>query len=183
MLEKIISADLRILAVIPRNGFLDKIMPAISIIGDYGIVPIVIAIVLMLIPRTRKTGIAMGVSIALGAVFGNLILKNVVARVRPYDVVEGINLLIPALSDYSFPSGHTLVCFEAATVLFVTEKRYIGIAAYIIAAFVAFSRLYLYVHYPTDVLMGIILGVLFGVAASFVVDWFFSKNFNRADVQ
>lgn len=170
MLEAINSCDLGILAAIPRNAFLDRIMPVITVIGDNGIIPIIIALILIFIPKTRKTGIAMGIAFALGGIFGNLLLKNVVARVRPYDVVSGIKLLVPALSDYSFPSGHTLVCFEAATVVFAREKKYIGVIAYIIASAVAYSRLYLYVHYPTDVLAGVILGIAFGAAASFTVD-------------
>lgn len=124
MPESITSADLGILAAIPRTQFLDRIMPVVTVIGDNGIIPIIIALILICIPKTRKTGIAMGIAFALGGIFGNLLLKNIVARTRPYDVVDGIKLLVPALSDYSFPSGHTLVCFEAATVAFVRERKY-----------------------------------------------------------
>lgn len=181
MPESITSADLGILAAIPRTQFLDRIMPVVTVIGDNGIIPIIIALILICIPKTRKTGIAMGIAFALGGIFGNLLLKNIVARTRPYDVVDGIKLLVPALSDYSFPSGHTLVCFEAATVAFVRERKYIGICAYVIAAAVAYSRLYLYVHYPTDVLAGIILGIIFGITASYLVDGFLRRRKMRAE--
>ena len=180
MPESITSADLGILAAIPRTQFLDRIMPVITVIGDNGIIPIIIALILICIPKTRKTGIAMGIAFALGGIFGNLLLKNIVARTRPYDVVDGIKLLVPALSDYSFPSGHTLVCFEAATA-FVRERKYIGICAYVIASAVAYSRLYLYVHYPTDVLAGIILGIIFGITASYLVDELLRRRKMRAD--
>ena len=178
MIGSIQSAELGILAAIPRNAFLDRIMPVITVIGDNGIIPIIIALILIFIPKTRKTGIAMGIAFALGGIFGNLLLKNLVARTRPYDVVEGIKLLVPALSDYSFPSGHTLVCFEAATVIFLRGKKCFGICAYVIAAAVAYSRLYLYVHYPTDVLVGMILGIIFGIAASYAVDEFLRRRKN-----
>lgn len=98
MPESITSADLGILAAIPRTQFLDRIMPVITVIGDNGIIPIIIALILICIPKTRKTGIAMGIAFALGGIFGNLLLKNIVARTRPYDVVDGIKLLVPALS-------------------------------------------------------------------------------------
>ena len=112
----------------------------------------------------------MGIAFALGGLFGNVLLKNIIGRVRPYDAVSGIELLVPVLSDFSFPSGHTLVCFEAATVLLKREKRSVGITALILAVLVAFSRLYLYVHYPSDVIAGILLGILFGLTGNFIAD-------------
>ena len=173
MINTIIDIDLSILSFIAANlkcAFLDFFMPIITKLGDHGIIPIILAVVLIIIPKTRKTGIAMGIAIALGGLFGNLILKNVIARTRPYDIVEGIELLVPALSDFSFPSGHTLVVFEVATVLLKREKRAIGIVAMVLAVIVAFSRLYLYVHYPTDVIVGVILGIAFGLVGCFAVN-------------
>ncbi len=173
MINTITDIDLSILSFIAENlkcAFLDFFMPIITMLGDHGIVPIALALVLILIPKTRKTGIAMGIAMALGAIFGNLILKNVIARTRPYDIVEGIELLVPALSDFSFPSGHTLVVFEVATVILKREKRIFGVIAMTLAALVAFSRLYLYVHFPTDVIAGIVLGIAFGLVGCFVLD-------------
>lgn len=173
MFETITTVDLKILDFIAeyiKCGFLDKLMPIITKLGDHGIVPIAIAIVLICIPKTRKTGIAMGIAFALGGLFGNVLLKNIIGRVRPYDAVSGIELLVPVLSDFSFPSGHTLVCFEAATVLLKREKRSVGITALILAVLVAFSRLYLYVHYPSDVIAGILLGILFGLTGNFIAE-------------
>ncbi len=179
MAEAITAFDFRILNYIAehlRCGAMDVLMPLITKLGDHGIVPIAIALVLICIPKTRRTGLAMGIAFALGGLFGNLLLKNLVGRIRPYDAVGGIELLIPALSDFSFPSGHTLVCFEAATVLLRRTSRPIGITALALAAAVAFSRLYLYVHYPTDVLAGILLGVLFGLAADYAVGRIFREK-------
>ena len=94
----------------------------------------------------------------------NVTLKPLVARIRPYDLQETlgnhINLLISAQHDYSFPSGHTIASFEACVVLLIHDKR-MGIPATILACLIAFSRLYLYVHYPTDVIFSIIVGTAF----------------------
>ena len=86
-------------------------------------------------------------------------------------------LLVKTLSDFSFPSGHTLASFEAATVLMIRDKRF-GIPALILAILIALSRLYLYVHYPTDVLAGALLGVFIGIFACFLVDKIY-KRFER----
>ncbi len=164
--------ELKILNFIQDNikcGFLDFLMPIVTLLGEGGVFWIVTAAVLLVFKKTRKVGAMMGIALALGFVVGNLTLKPLVARVRPYDM-PGVNieLLVDSLSDKSFPSGHTLACFEAATVLFIANKR-IGIPALVLAVLVAFSRLYLYVHYPTDVLCGAVLGILFGILASIIV--------------
>lgn len=105
-------------------------------------------------------------------IFGNLLLKPLVARIRPYDLMEGIELLIKPLKDYSFPSGHTMASFACASVFWHyrdTFKKW-SIVALVLAFCVAFSRLYLYVHFPTDVLCGGLLGWLFGWIACRIAD-------------
>lgn len=149
--------------------FLDFLMPIISLFGDGGIFWIALALLFIIIPKTRKTGITMGCALLLGLIFGNGLLKNLIARTRPYDINTGFNLLVKKLSDYSFPSGHTLASFECASVLMIKHKK-LGIPALILAVFIAFSRLYLYVHYPTDVLAGALLGTAFGFLAVFIVN-------------
>jgi undecaprenyl-diphosphatase len=112
----------------------------------------------------------MGVALVLGLLIGNLFLKPVIGRVRPYDMPGvDVKLLIESHHDKSFPSGHTLACFEAATVLMIRDKRF-GIPALVIAVLVALSRLYLYVHYPTDVIAGAVLGIILGVLACYTVN-------------
>ena len=104
-------------------------------------------------------------------IFGNMLLKNVVARIRPYDVAENITLLVDKLSDYSFPSGHTMAAFEFFTVVcLLPVKKGYKVLAGILAFIIAFSRLYLYVHYPTDVLGGMFFGTLFGIMGVRIVD-------------
>lgn len=152
-------------------GFLDFLMPLITKLGDGGIFWIIVALILLITKKYRKVGAMMGVALVLGLIFGNGILKNVVGRIRPYDLNPEIKdmLLIEALSDKSFPSGHTLASFESAVVLLINDKR-LGIPAIVLASLIAFSRLYLYVHYPTDVLASIILGTAFAFLAKYIVE-------------
>ena len=161
--------DLPVLEWIAENlhcPFLDRLFPIITMLGDAGIFWIAIAVVLMFLPKYRETGIAMGGALLMGVVLCNLILKPWVARMRPFDYQleffgNQISLLIATPHDYSFPSGHTIASFEGAGVLLLNHKK-LGIPAMILASLIAFSRLYLYVHYPTDVLASVILG--FGLA-------------------
>lgn len=165
-----------------RCAFLDLFMPLVTKLGDGGIFWICVAVLLLIFPKTRKTGIMMGVALILGLLVGNLTLKPLVARARPYDVRGITDLLVPALSDFSFPSGHTLASFEAAVVLLIRDKR-MGIPAIIIAVVVALSRLYLFVHYPTDVLAGAILGTVFAILAVIVVNKIHSKILSRRSAE
>ena len=150
-------------------GFMDAVMPWITKLGDSGIFCILLALVLLCVKKTRRTGLSMGIALLLGLLIGNILLKNVVARVRPYDVDLTVTLLVRRLSDFSFPSGHTLAAFETSTVLLIRHRK-VGIVATVVAALVAFSRLYLFVHYPTDVLAAIILGIAFGAFGCFLAD-------------
>ena len=121
----------------------------------------------------------MGMALVLGLLVCNIILKPQVARIRPYTFQlehfqKEITLLISAQSDFSFPSGHTIASFEACTVLMLHDKR-MGIPATILAILIAFSRLYLYVHYPTDVLVSLVLGILFGLLGNLLVNLIYKK--------
>ena len=166
-----VSFDLPILEWIQaymQSDFLDTVMPIITLFGEGGIFWIAWAVILLIIPKTRKIGLSMLIALILGLLVCNLTLKPLVARVRPYDLQEQdfgvyINLLISRQSDFSFPSGHTIASFEAAVVLLKNSKK-MGIPALIIAILVSFSRLYLYVHYPSDVLVSVVLGTAFAFA-------------------
>ena len=171
-----VSFDLPILEWIRAHlqcGFLDKTMPIITLFGDGGIFWIAVAVVLLFFPKYRKVGFSMGAALILGVLVCNVTLKPLVARIRPYDLQETlgnhINLLISAQHDYSFPSGHTIASFEACVVLLIHDKR-MGIPATILACLIAFSRLYLYVHWPSDVLGGALLGAFLGWAAGKAAD-------------
>ncbi len=142
--------------------FLDKIMVFITRLGDAGIIWIVLSIVLLLIPKTRKSGAVMVAALVVDVVLCNIVLKNLVARTRPYDVNTGVHLLVAKLHDYSFPSGHTAASFASVTALYLAGEKKLWKFALVLACLIAISRLYLYVHYPTDVLGGILFGVISG---------------------
>lgn len=154
-----------------RCGFLDAVLPVITAFADHGLGWIAVAVLLLVFKKTRKTGLMAGVALIIGLVLVNMIMKPLFGRVRPYDVNEAMRalLLVAPLDDGSFPSGHTLASFEVATVLMIRDKRF-GIPALVLAVLIAFSRLYLYVHYPTDVLCAIVLGILFGILGVIIVD-------------
>lgn len=164
------SFDLPVLEWIADNlhsAFGDVLMPIITRFGDAGIFWIACALVLLCIPKHRRAGLAMGIALLIGLLVCNVTLKPLIARPRPYDYQlehfgKTIELLIATPHDYSFPSGHTLASFEAATALLLYDKR-MGIPAMVLAIAVAFSRMYLYVHYPTDVLCSVVLGIAFAV--------------------
>lgn len=142
-----------------HNDVLNDIMVFITSLGDGGVVWWSIAIVMLFFKKTRRCGITMMAGMALSYLLGNLLLKNLIARPRPCAVDPTVKLLIPYPSEYSFPSGHTLHGFTAATVIFLYFRK-AGVGALILAAAIAFSRMYLFVHYPTDILGGILLGIL-----------------------
>ncbi len=177
------SFDLPILDWIQANlqsGFLDVLMPIITLLGDAGIFWIACALVMMFFPKTRKTGFSMGLALLLGVVICNMIMKPLCGRIRPYDyqiqvlhkswndLLLGGKLLVDTPHDFSFPSGHTIASFEACTALMLGNKK-LGIPATVIAIAIAFSRMYLYVHYPTDVIASVILGTLFGFLATWII--------------
>lgn len=145
-----------------HTPFLDKIMVFITRLGDAGIIWIVLSIVLLLIPKTRKSGAVMVVALVVDVLLCNIVLKNLVARTRPYDVNTGVHLLGAKLHDYSFPSGHTAASFASVTALYLAGEKKLWKFALVLACLIAISRLYLYVHYPTDVLGGVLFGVISG---------------------
>lgn len=106
-----------------RCDFLDTVMPYLTALGNGGILWILCAALLLLLPQTRKAGAAMAVALALEALCCNIVLKPLAARIRPFDVNTAVQLLIPAPTDYSFPSGHTGAAFSAASALFFEKRR------------------------------------------------------------
>ncbi|MBT9627593.1 phosphatase PAP2 family protein [Ligilactobacillus ruminis] len=148
-----------------RTPFLDETMRFVTSLGNFSIAWVMLALVLILIPKTRKIGLVVMAAVVLDSVLCNVILKNIFVRPRPCDVNTAINLLIPRPSGYSFPSGHTSASFAAVAALYFSGERKIWKAALALAILIAFSRMYLYVHYPTDVLGGIICGIICGCAS------------------
>lgn len=140
---------------------LDYIMPKITSLGDKGFIWILTAFVLLCTKQYRKYGITLVVGIATGVLIGNVFLKNVIERSRPNWIDQTITLLIANPTDFSFPSGHTLSSAIAATILTMSNKKF-GYVAIPLACLIAFSRLYLFVHFPSDVLSAALIGSLIG---------------------
>ncbi len=167
-----------------KCAFLDVFMPFITMFGEDGIFFIAMAVVMLFFKKTRKVGLYIGAALLMGFIVGNLTLKPLLSRMRPYDFNEAFDkasLLVGSLGDKSFPSGHTLAAFEACVVLFLTQRRWIGIPALVLCFLIAASRLYLYVHYPTDVLAGALLGTIFAVLGIKLVDLAFAKIAKRQE--
>lgn len=146
-----------------RSPFWDEVMPKISMLGNAGLIWIAAAIGLLAFKKHRRGGVLLLIGLFCGLLVGNVLLKNSIARPRPSWLNDAVTLLIPNPTDYAFPSGHTLSSTIAATIL-TLEKRSFGWVAVPLALLIAFSRLYLYVHFPTDVLAGLLLGVFIGFA-------------------
>ncbi|MCL1809996.1 MAG: phosphatase PAP2 family protein [Clostridiales bacterium] len=148
------------------NPLLDGFMAGLSWLGNNGMIWILATIVLLICPKTRNSGAACAIALLLSLLLCNLVLKNIVARLRPYDVLLWLHPLVPPLADFSFPSGHASASFAAATAMALSGmgKKWIA-SAFALAALISFSRLYTGMHYPTDVLGGIALGVLCGTLA------------------
>ena len=143
-----------------RADFLTLFWKGITFLGNGGWFWIALGVVLLFFKKTRNAGIASLLSMALCFLITNVMLKNIVARPRPFDTYAEIIPLITRPRDYSFPSGHTCASFASACICFRMLSRKMGVPALILAAMIAFSRLYLGVHYPTDVLGGFLIALL-----------------------
>lgn len=148
----------------------DRLMIALSTVGNYGLIWIGIALVLCAFPKWRKAGLAMLLALLAAHVVGNLFLKNLIGRPRPYIAYPAWQFKIPAIEEFSFPSGHTIASFAAVFSLpsaLGALKRSLAV----VAVAISFSRLYLFMHYPSDILGGLLLGVAIGCSVA-SIPWF-----------
>lgn len=141
--------------------FLDAVVPKLTMLGNAGIIWILAGLALLCSKKYRRQGALVLMGLLAGLLVGNIVLKNLVARPRPCWLDPSVRLLNASPTDYSFPSGHTLSSTIAATILTKTDRRF-GYAAIPLAVLIALSRLYLYVHFPSDVLIAALLGLLIG---------------------
>ena len=144
-----------------KNRFIDKLMIAVTLSGELGIIWIIISFFLFSRTKYTKEAIMVLLAIALASILGEGIIKHIVKRKRPFIKNSIIKLMIPQPGTYSFPSGHTASSVAAATVFIRTDMRLTYLIV-VIAILISFSRLYLRVHYLSDVIGGIILGVFSG---------------------
>lgn len=164
MTEQITQIDFSILYWIQntlRCEILDFIMPKITFLGNAGLIWLITACAMLFTKNYRKTGIFLFIGLAVGVLIGNIIMKNLFARPRPCWINTTVQLLISMPKDFSFPSGHTLSSVISAIILTSANHRF-GFIAIPLAVLIAFSRLYLFVHFPTDVLISVILGFTIG---------------------
>ena len=172
ILQSIQQLDGEILLLIQqylRMDMLTPFMKSVTFLGNGGWFWILCAVVLLAVPKTRKTGYAAALSLIFGVIVTNLLLKNIVARPRPFAEVEALIPMIIKPKDFSFPSGHTTASFAVALVMLRMLPKKFGIPAVILAALVAFSRLYLGVHYPTDVLTGFVIALVGNMLSVWIV--------------
>lgn len=144
--------------------FSDSLMPKLTLLSNGGAVWLLTAGGLLCTKKYRRQGLLLLGGLAVGVLVGNVCLKNLIASPRPCWLDSSVRLLIADPTDYSFPSGHTLSSVIGATILTKTDRRF-GYAAIPLAALIAFSRLYLYIHFPSDVLAAAVLGVMIGELA------------------
>ena len=167
-MQYLFHLDSKILLLIQehiRCSALDGPMKIVTFLGNAGAVWIALTLILLILRRARKAGIACLSALLIDFIAVNVALKNIVRRVRPYEVIEGLRLIVAPAVDFSFPSGHAASSFAVAWTLFrVAPKRY-GVPALILAVLISLSRLYVGIHYPTDVLGGALIGIAAAEAA------------------
>jgi len=171
-MEAIFNFDAGILLWIQDNvraAFATPVVNLITHLGDKGIFWILLTLALLIFKKTRRIGLTCMISMIIGLAVTNIVIKNWVARIRPYELIEGLERIIEAQKDFSFPSGHSTNSFACAWVVFrMTEKKY-GVPALVLAILIALSRLYVGVHYPTDVLAGAAIGIVCAICALRIV--------------
>jgi undecaprenyl-diphosphatase len=179
MIDTLLTLDGNILLWIQeyiRTDWLTAVMLPITKLGDLGKIWILICLVLLIFRKTRSAGAAGILALVFSLCVNNVILKHAFSRTRPYEVVDGLILLTEKATDFSFPSGHAGSSFAAATAIFCMSKSKGRIAALVLAVLIAFSRLYIGIHYPTDVLAGTVTGILCGLAAARCVRYGMKKK-------
>ena len=161
-----------------RTPFNDVIFTIITLMGELGFIWLLISVIFIIGKKRRTNGFLILTALAACILIGNLIIKNIVARPRPFTLNEEIDLFIPPPRGYSFPSAHTMTSFAAATVICYTDKK-IGIFSLCLASLIAFSRIYLYVHYPSDVIAGLLSGIAVGMAVCEIYRSIASRRKNK----
>lgn len=175
--------EVQILLWIQENlrGFMDAFWVAITSLADKGWFWILLAVMLLIFKKTRMVGVTMLVSLIINHFMTNMLLKDLFGRPRPYNVSAELETLIKQLSSYSFPSGHTSSSFAAAFIMYRMLPKKAGIPALVLAAMIGFSRMYVGVHYPTDVLGGIVVAFMSSVWAHYLVQMIQKKMQKRTE--
>ena len=179
MLETLLNIDGGVLLWIQeylRTPILNAIMIFITTLGDKGYIWIAATIALLIPKKTRKIGVMSAIALLGSLLINNELIKNLVKRPRPFVTFTDLQILIPTPSQYSFPSGHTSSSFAAAAVFYRHLPKKIGIPSIILAGLIGFSRLYIGVHYPTDVIAGVVMGVFLSYLAEILINFIQKQN-------
>ena len=178
MLETLLNLDGGFLLFLQdsiRNPILNSIMIFITSLGNGGMIWIAATLLLLIPKKTRKVGIMSGAALLLSLLINNNLIKNIVQRPRPFVTFTDLQIIIPTPSEFSFPSGHTSSSFAAAAVFYRHLPKRLGIPSVVLAGLIGFSRLYVGVHYPTDVIAGVVMGILLSYLAEFIINLFLKK--------
>lgn len=151
-----------------RNAVCDVFFKNITHLGDAGIFWILLTVAMLCFKQTRKAGIYSACALILSLIVNNIILKNLVGRVRPYELVEGLQCIVGPAHDASFPSGHTGASFASAVAIYKQIPKKFAVFFIVLASLIAISRLYVGIHYPTDVLGGLVTGIGIGLVVNIV---------------
>lgn len=153
-----------------RNSFMDFVMPLFSNLQDGGLIWISIAVVMLFFKRTRYCGIAVLFAMGIDTLITEYGIKNIVCRVRPCNLVDDVNMLVKKPTSYSFPSNHSASAFAGAVAVMLTiKKKAWTIPAFVFSGIIAFSRMYVFVHFPSDVFAGILLGSTISVLVCYLM--------------
>ena len=158
-----------------RNSLFDTIVPLYTTLGEVAIMWIVWGLVMLIFKKYRRCGFMVLLALIAGLLICNIALKNLVARTRPCYIDETIALLVGNPSEYSFPSGHSVSSMAAALTIFLHHKK-MGIVAIILAILMGISRLYVFVHFPTDVYGGFIIGAFIALGLYLAEKKFLEKR-------
>jgi undecaprenyl-diphosphatase len=163
-----------------HNPVLDKIAIAITSLGNAGLFWILLTLLMLILSKkSKKTAWTSATALILSAIIVNLILKNLVMRDRPCWIDTDVKMLVKIPRDYSFPSGHSSASFASAVAIFLRNKK-LGTPLVILALLIALSRLYLFVHWPTDVLAGTAIGIIQAIVAYFIVDYIYKRYVDKS---
>ncbi|MGN0462020.1 MAG: phosphatase PAP2 family protein [Ruminococcus sp.] len=173
MIDFITNIDFSILYWIQdnlRNSFMDFVMPLFSNLQDGGLIWISIAVVMLFFKRTRYCGIAVLLAMGIDTLITEYGIKNIVCRVRPCNLVDVVNMLVEKPTTYSFPSNHSASAFAGAVAVMLTiKKKAWTIPAFVLSGIIAFSRMYVFVHFPSDVFAGILIGSTISVLVCYLM--------------